>query len=53
MDYKKGLIHNLLFCVDKICADYVTLHNKIEFLNQYGKETLFHFSLLTTISKDF
>ena len=26
-----NLIHNLLFRVYNICADYVTLHNKIEF----------------------
>ena len=32
MDYKKGLIHNLLFRVYNTCADYVTLHNEIEFL---------------------
>ena len=32
MDYKKCLIHNLLFRAHNICADYTTLHNKFEFL---------------------
>ena len=32
MGHKKGLIHNLLFRAYNICADYVTLHNEIEFL---------------------
>ena len=29
MGYKKGLIHDLLFCVYNICADCITLHNEI------------------------
>ena len=32
MDYKKDLIHTLLFRAYNICADYVTLHTEIEFL---------------------
>ena len=31
MNYKKGWIHNLLFRAYNICADYVILHNEIEF----------------------
>ena len=32
MDYKNVLIHNLLFHVYNICANYTTLHNEIELL---------------------
>ena len=39
MDYKKGLIHNLLLRACNICADYVTLHNEIVFLKSIWQRT--------------
>ena len=53
MDYKKGLIHTLLFRAYNICADYVTLHTEIEFLKSIWQRNSFPFSLLTNVSKDF
>ena len=41
MDYKKGLINNLLFRAYNICADYVTLHNEIEFLKSIWQRNSF------------
>ena len=52
MDYKKGLIHTLLFHVPYVLITLLYIP-KLNFYNQYGKETLFHFSLLTKVSKDF
>ena len=53
MDYKKGLIHTLLFRAYKTYADYVIYVPKLNFYNQFGKETLVHFSLLATALKKF
>ena len=41
MDYKKGLIHTLLFRAYNICADYVTLHTEIEFLKSIWQRNSF------------
>ena len=41
MDYKKGLIHSLLFRAYKICADYVTLHTEIGFLKSIWQRNFF------------
>ena len=41
MDYKKALIHNRLFGAYNICADYVTLHNEIEFLKSIWQRNSF------------
>ena len=43
MDYKKGLIHTLLFRAHNICADYVTLHIEIEFLKSTWQRNSFPF----------
>ena len=37
----KGLIHSFLFCAYDKCANYVTLHNKIEFLKSIWRKNFF------------
>ena len=41
IDYKKDLIDNLLFRACNICADYITLHNEIEFLKPIRQRNSF------------
>ena len=52
MDYKKGLIHTLLFRAYNICADYVTLHTEIEFLKSMWQRNSFpHFFINKCIKR--
>ena len=53
MDYKKGLIHNLLFHAYNICADYVTLHNEIEFLKSIWQTNSFPLFFIDNCIKKF
>ena len=53
MDYKKGLIHNLLFRAYNICADYVTLHNEIEFLKSMWQRNSFPLFFIDSCIKKF
>ena len=41
MEYEIGLIHNLLFRAYNIYADYITLHNDIEFLKTIWQRNSF------------
>ena len=53
MDYKKGLIHNLLLRACNICADYVTLHNEIVFLKSIWQRTCVALFFLDNLIKKF
>ena len=53
MGYKKGLIHNLLFRAYDICAEYVTLHNTIEFLRSIWQRNSFPLFFIDNCTKNF
>ena len=53
MDYKKGLIHTLLFRAYNICADYITLHTEFEFLNSVWQRNSFPLFFINKCIKRF
>ena len=53
MDYKKGLIHTLLFRAYNIRADYVTLQTEIEFLKSIWQSNSFPLFFIDKCIKTF
>ena len=53
MNYKKGLINNLLLGAYNICADYVTLHNEIELLKSIWQRNSFPLFFIDNCIKKF
>ena len=52
-DYKKGLIHTLLFRAYNICSDYVLLHNEIEYLKSGWQKNSFPLFFIDSCVKKF